>query len=70
MNFRDGSGIVCAMAKITTVEVYKAKDGWRWRAKARNGRVIAVGEAYTRSHSAARGARRANPGARVCRAKG
>ena len=28
--------------------VYWAKDGWRWRLKARNGRIVAdSGEAYT-----------------------
>lgn len=53
------------MAKVTVVEVYEARDGFRWRAKARNGQVIAVGEAYTRKHDAVRGAMRANPGARV-----
>lgn len=32
-------------------EIYKARDGWRWRAKARNGRIIAEsGEAYTRRY--------------------
>lgn len=32
---------------ITTV--YKARDGWRWRAVHRNGNVVAEsGEAYTR----------------------
>lgn len=30
-------------------EIYEAKDGWRWRLWARNGRVIAEsGEAYKR----------------------
>lgn len=29
--------------------VYEARDGWRWRLKATNGRIIAdSGEAYTR----------------------
>ena len=28
-------------------EIYKAKDGWRWRLWARNGRIVAEsGEAY------------------------
>ncbi len=32
-----------------TVTVYKAKDGYRWRAKSRNGRIVAEsGEAYVR----------------------
>ena len=31
------------------VEVYKAKDGWRWRKTAANGRIVAEsGEGYTR----------------------
>lgn len=35
-------------------EVYKARDGWRWRLKAVNGRIVAVGEAYTRERDAIR----------------
>lgn len=27
-------------------EIYKAHDGWRWRFLARNGEIIACGEAY------------------------
>jgi uncharacterized protein YegP (UPF0339 family) len=35
--------------------VYEAKDGWRWRLVAANGRIIAdSGEAYTRKHGAQR----------------
>lgn len=49
----------------TTVEVYKSKNGYRWRAKSRNGQVIGQGEAYTRRSDAVRGARRAHPGAFV-----
>ncbi len=42
--------------KIYRIEVYEAKDGWRWRMKAKNGRIIAdSGEAY----SSRRGAERA-----------
>lgn len=34
-------------------EVYRAKDGWRWRLWARNGRIVAVsGEAYRRAAAA------------------
>ncbi|MGE4074929.1 MAG: YegP family protein [Reyranella sp.] len=34
-------------------EVYRAKDGWRWRLWARNGRIVAVsGEAYKRAAAA------------------
>jgi uncharacterized protein YegP (UPF0339 family) len=36
--------------------VYRAKDGWRWRLFARNGRVIAdSGEAYKRKAAAIKG---------------
>lgn len=35
-------------SKRTKVHVYKADDGWRWRLRASNGRIIAdSGEAYT-----------------------
>jgi uncharacterized protein YegP (UPF0339 family) len=34
-------------------EIYLARDGWRWRLKARNGRIVAdSGEAYTRERDA------------------
>lgn len=40
-------------AKQPTFVVYRAKDGWRWRLKARNGRIVAEsGEAYTRKRGA------------------
>lgn len=36
--------------------VYKAKDGYRWRLKARNGRIIAEsGEAYSSRGNATKG---------------
>ena len=36
-------------------EVYQAQDGYRWRAWARNGRIVAEGgEAYTRGYDAFR----------------
>ena len=39
--------------RLCRVEVYKAKDGFRWRLLSRNGKVIADGgEAYTRKPSA------------------
>jgi uncharacterized protein YegP (UPF0339 family) len=35
------------------VEIHEAGDGWRWRVRARNGRIIAEsGEAYSREHDA------------------
>lgn len=35
--------------KLTTIKVYKAKDGWRWRMRSPNGRIVAEGgKAYVR----------------------
>lgn len=39
-------------------DLYEAKDGWRWRLLASNGRIQAEsGEAYTRRHDAMRAIR-------------
>ena len=47
---------------MDTLEVYEAKDGWRWRRQAGNGEVISEsGEAYTREYDAKDAAVRANP---------
>lgn len=35
-------------------EVWKAKDGWRWRLVAGNGQIVAIGEAHTRKSDAIR----------------
>lgn len=40
--------------KVTKVEVYQSPDGWRWRAKAANGEVIASGESYVDKRGALR----------------
>lgn len=40
--------------KTPSFEVYKARDGFRWKLKAANGRIIAVGEAHTRERDAYR----------------
>ena len=42
--------------RITTyVDIYKARDGYRWRAKAGNNKIIADGgEPYTRARSCRR----------------
>ena len=41
--------------KAPRFQVYQARDGWRWRLKAANGRIIAdSGEAYTRKRDADR----------------
>ena len=37
---------------------YKARDGWRWRLIAANGRIVATGEAHTRKADAIRATRR------------
>lgn len=44
------------MSRATlTFTVYKAVDGWRWRAQTRNNRIVADGgEAYTTQRSAIR----------------
>lgn len=39
-------------------EVYKARDGWRWRLRAANGRIVAAGEAHTRKRDAVRACQR------------
>jgi uncharacterized protein YegP (UPF0339 family) len=36
-------------------EVYKSKNGYRWRLKAGNGEVVATGEEYTTLDGAKRG---------------
>jgi uncharacterized protein YegP (UPF0339 family) len=38
-------------------EIYKARDGWRWRLRGANGEIIARGEAYSRKSNARRGIR-------------
>ena len=43
--------------KTPVLEVYKAKDGWRWRLIAKNNRIIATGEAHTRKGDAERAVR-------------
>ncbi|MFZ1258536.1 MAG: DUF1508 domain-containing protein [Candidatus Saccharimonas sp.] len=36
-------------------EVYKSKNGYRWRLKAGNGEVVATGEEYTTKDGAVKG---------------
>lgn len=44
--------------KAPRFQVYPAKDGYRWRLKAANGRIIAEsGEAYTRRRDCIRAVR-------------
>lgn len=41
---------------MNAVETYRAKDGYRWRLKAENGKIIAEsGEAYTEANDAREG---------------
>ena len=41
-------------------EVYRADDGqWHWRLQDANGRIVAVGEGYTRRRDAVRGLKNA-----------
>jgi uncharacterized protein YegP (UPF0339 family) len=45
---------------VRTVYVYLAADGWRWRLKSRNGRILAdSGEAYKKRSAAVKGAKTA-----------
>ena len=45
--------------KAPHFEVYRAEDGWRWRLKAANGRIVATGEAHSRKRDAERAIRTA-----------
>lgn len=39
--------------KTAKIDLYEAKDGWRWRMLAKNGRIVAEsGEAYVRKAGA------------------
>ena len=40
------------MEKAPKFEVYEAPDGFRWRLKASNGRILCTGEAHTRERDA------------------
>lgn len=40
--------------KTPRFDVYQAKDGWRWRLLAANGRTLASGEGFTRERDARR----------------
>jgi hypothetical protein len=45
--------------KPLTLTVYQARDGWRWRLKAANGRIVAdSGEAYSTKANARRASKR------------
>ena len=44
------------MKRKPKFEVYAAADGYRWRLKASNGRIVATGEAHTRKADAIRAA--------------
>ncbi len=40
---------------MSKFEVYKTKNGYRWRLKAGNGEVVATGEEYTTKDGAIKG---------------
>lgn len=46
---------------VTTVEIFKGKDGWYFRTRGRNGKIGDRSEAYTRKTSAVRAAKRWHP---------
>ena len=46
------------MSRSPRFEVYQARDGWRWRLRAANGRIVATGEAHTRKRDAVRACQR------------
>jgi uncharacterized protein YegP (UPF0339 family) len=47
------------MSARLTLTVYRANDGWRWRLKASNGRIVAEGgEAYASQANALRAVKR------------
>lgn len=45
------------MKRAAHFEIYQASDGWRWRLKSANGKIVAdSGEAYVRRAGATRAA--------------
>ncbi len=40
---------------MSKFEVYKSKNGYRWRLKAGNGEIVATGEEYTTKDGAVKG---------------
>lgn len=44
--------------KQARFEVYRGKDGWRWRLRAANSQIVATGEAHTRKRDAVRACQR------------
>jgi uncharacterized protein YegP (UPF0339 family) len=51
--------------KATIAGIFRGKDGWYFRLRSRNGRVIGASQAYTRFSSAKRAALRVAPHARL-----
>lgn len=45
------------MKRRKHVEVFQARDGWRWRVRAANGEITAQSEVYANKSSAMRAAR-------------
>jgi uncharacterized protein YegP (UPF0339 family) len=46
-SFRRSSAEIMPETNVQKIEIYKAPDGLRWRAVAKNGEIVASGEAYT-----------------------
>ncbi len=47
------------MANKARTEIYEARGGeWRWRYRAKNGKIVASGEGYVSRSSVKRGVRR------------
>lgn len=40
---------------MSKFEVYHSKNGYRWRLKASNGEIVAIGEEYTTHNAAKKG---------------
>ena len=55
---------------VAKLEFYENEAGeWRWRAKAKNGEIVATGEAHTRARDAKRAAVEVFPGIKITKIK-
>lgn len=54
---------------VYEIEVYRSGDGWRWRAKAGNGEIVATGEQHGSFSDARRAASDVFPGVPIMRAQ-
>ena len=51
------AGLWVRPVKTPHFEIYPSQDGYRWRLKASNGRIVATGEAHPRKADAERATR-------------